>query len=123
MAVDDLFSGAPPERPPGDPTIPLELWFAASAILTVLGPFCCTGPPGAAIALWVWTRAGDVGAQSTAGLFPARVGAAAHGLRGRAFAVMTLSLLSLMLQAVLWGKGVYQAVALALLQVVQGLVG
>ncbi len=92
-----------------DPTPGLRTWVLAAAVLVILGPCCCTGPVGAALAIYAWARAGDAIARAAAGLHPADVASRARGLRARAFSLMSLSALSLLAQSFLWGWGVYPA--------------
>ncbi|MSQ02202.1 MAG: hypothetical protein EXR71_09970 [Myxococcales bacterium] len=107
MAVDDLFDGAgAPERP--DPMPHLWRWVTAAAVMVAIGPCCCTGPLGAFIAIYTWTRAGDEIARSDAGISAASVGQEARKVRQRSFGLMSLSLLILTVQAALFG--LYQSV-------------
>jgi hypothetical protein len=118
VAVDDLFSGN--DQDPGlpNPLPGLRLWLSLTTFLVAAGPFCCTGGFGAFLALWVWTRAGDALARADAGLHPPAIGKEAKTLRRVAFGLMSTSALSLCLQSFLWGQGVYEWVAVAILNAV-----
>ena len=107
MAVDDLFSGRPDEGLLPDPLPALSIATGVAAVLVLLGPCLCTGPLGALVALWAWARAGDAIARADLGLHPAPVGRGARSARQRAFGLMSLSMLSLCAQSLLWGAGVY----------------
>jgi len=101
LAVDDLFDGrASPAG--GDPVRTLRRWLLVAGLLVVLGPCCCTGPLGGLVAIFVWMRAGDERARSEAGVGGPEVAAAAIRARSTAFALMSLSTLSLCAQALAW---------------------
>lgn len=109
MAVDDLFSGDPTGGLLPDPTPSLRRAVRAAAVMVILGPCCCTGPLGAAVAIYGWARAGDAIARAEAGLHAPEVVPRARSLRAQAFGLMSVSVLSLLAQSFLWGWGVYPA--------------
>jgi hypothetical protein len=101
VGVDDLFDGKrPPAEPPATPR--LRVWLVAAAALVLLGPCCCTGPIGAVVAIVVWVRAGDEADRVTAGVVEPHIAQEARTIRNVAFSLMSLSALSLCLQAFFW---------------------
>lgn len=78
-------------------------WLTAAAVMVAIGPCCCSGPFGAFIAIYTWTRSGDEIARADAGISTAAVGHEARKVRQRSFGLMSLSLLILVVQAALFG--------------------
>ena len=110
MAVDDLFTGGEAPLVP-DPLPRLRRFNLIAATCVMLGPFCCTGPWGAFLAIWVWARAGDAVTQAESGVLPEGSFDEARKIRQRAFALMSLSISSLCIQSTCFGFGTYQSAA------------
>lgn len=110
MAVDDLFDGDPNGGQLPNPIPSLRAWLFAASMLVAAGPICCTGAFGGILSLWVWSRAGDAVARVDAGLHPAALARPARNVRRLAIGLMSTSLLSLLIQSILWGQGFYQSI-------------
>ncbi|MDP2312988.1 MAG: hypothetical protein Q8P41_08790 [Pseudomonadota bacterium] len=106
--VDDLFSpeGAV-EPPPPDRLRRIERLLAVALPLNVLGVFCFTGVPGALLALVGWQLADEEVARVESGALAPEKGPRARRMRGFAFGQLGFALLSLALQASLFGMGFY----------------
>ena len=113
MAVDDLFGGSGSSEPVS-PIPRLRRWLLLTGGLVVAGPCCCTGPPGALLAIWLWARSGDEMKRAELGLYPEAVGREARSVRQQAFALMAASSISLCLQTVFFSS--YQAAAMWLVE-------
>jgi len=115
--VDDLFTDerAAPAR---DRLGRARALVAVAAPLVVLGPACFTGVPGALLALVAWQFADEELARAESGGLPADRARPAARLRGLAFGLLSLSILSFVLQIFLFAIGFYAS----LLELVVGLV-
>jgi hypothetical protein len=119
--VDDLFgggAGAPP--PPQDRVRQVYVLTAVGFALTLLGPCCFTGVPGAAVATWAWYRGDEEMARVEAGyLAPDREGVV-RSARSLAFAGMALAFVLVSVQLALWAYGFYEWYAGQLAQLLLG---
>ncbi len=107
--VDDLFGGGgstPP--PPQDRVRQIYALAALGFALTLLGPCCFTGVPGAGVATWAWYRADEELARVETGyLAPDREGGA-RTARSVAFSGMVLAFVLVSVQLALWARGFYE---------------
>lgn len=108
MKADDLFSGEGAIATP-DPTPPIArlLWLAVP--LNLAGPCLFTGVPGAALSLWAWYRADEELAKVETGALPESFRRPLTNLRNTAFGNLSLCMMLLILQIVLFSMGVYQS--------------
>ncbi|MDP2307881.1 MAG: hypothetical protein Q8P18_17780 [Pseudomonadota bacterium] len=118
--VDDVFSPESPRpAPPPDRLRRISRLLALALPLNLFGIFCFTGVPGAVMALVGWQLADEEVARAESGALPREARPRAERLRAFAFTQMTLALLSLVAQVVLFGLGFYDY----LLQFFLGLAG
>ena len=99
--VDALFAGEPPP-PPIEAAPKLRLIRGAlivAAPLDLLGVFCWTGVPGAALTLWAWLQADGEMARIEAGEYDSDDAAAMMRLRAVSGWLLGFCVLSLLLQA------------------------
>ncbi len=115
MAVDDLFGGDPVSSRPS-PMASLNRWLVVALLLVVAGPCCCTGPIGAFLSLWIWSRAGDDLRRVELGLYNEFLQLPILTARNQAFLLMVVSSVSLCLQA--WKFHWYEAVAVFVMEFV-----
>lgn len=116
-ALDDFFQGggtppgeAAPDRLPG-----IRRLTRLGAALSVLGPLCFTGVPGAVVALWAWYRADEELERLEAGAVPDSREHDILATRRGAFRGVLLSGALLALQLALFGWGFYDRLAEAFL--------
>lgn len=114
--VDDLFSGEPAPAPPTDRLKSVGRLLVVGGVLDLLGPFCLTGVPGAAVTLWAWYQADEEVARAEEGVLSADAGRRARRMRSVAFGLLVFTLLSLLVQIALFGMGVYDALFAAFLE-------
>ncbi len=116
-SLDDFFQGGgpPPEEVAPDRLPAIRRLARIGAVLSVAGPFCFTGVPGAAVALWAWYRADEELERVEAGTVPAERADAVRATRRAAFRGVVLSGGMLTLQLVLFGMGAYDTLADAFL--------
>lgn len=120
--VDDLFSpDAPPPAPPTDRLRRIGILLAVALPLNLFGVVCFTGVPGAVMALVGWQLADEEVARAESGALPKSELPRAQRMRAFAFSQMTLALLSLVAQVVLFGAGFYDLVLAAILGLVGGI--
>ncbi len=107
--VDALFAGEPPP-PPIEAAPKLKLIRSAlivAAPLDLLGVFCWTGVPGAALTLWAWLQADGEMARIEAGEYDSDDAAAMMRLRVVSGWLLGFCVLSLLLQARLLTASVF----------------
>jgi hypothetical protein len=106
--VDDLFGGgSSAPAPPRDRLRQVYVLAGLGLALTVLGPCCFTGVPGAGVATWAWYRADEELGRVEAGyLAPDREGDV-RTARSVAFAGMALAFVITSVQLALWARGFY----------------
>jgi len=107
--VDALFAGEPPP-PPIEATARIRALRAALVValpLNVLGIFCWTGVPGAAITLWAWLQADGQMARVEAGAYSSEDAADLMRLRTLSGWLLAFCVLSLLVQAYLLTTNFY----------------
>lgn len=116
-SLDDFFQGGgpPPEASLPDRLPGIRRLARVGALLSFLGPFCFTGVPGAAVALWAWYRADEELERLEAGALDAARHEDVHTTRRAAFRGVLLAGVMLAVQLVLFGAGVYDRLAEAFL--------
>ncbi len=105
--LDELFGGGDAATPATPAPTRVRTLVLAGFVLTVLGPTCFTGVPGAALALWAWYRADEDLARVEAGALPASAEAALRGERKVAFAGVVFAMVLLVVQLSLFARGAY----------------
>lgn len=107
--VDDLFGGgasAPP--PPQDRVRQVYGLAALGFVLTLLGPCCFTGVPGAGVATWAWYRADEELARVEAGYLAPDRETDVRTARSVSFSGMVLAFVLVSVQLALWARGFYE---------------
>lgn len=113
--VDDLFSGEPAPAAPADRLRGVGRLLVVGGVLDLLGPFCLTGVPGAAVTLWAWYQADEEVARAEEGVLSPEAGRRARQLRSVAFGLLVFTAFSLLTQLALFGLGVYDAILAGIL--------
>ncbi len=115
--LDEFFDGGgtPPDAAPPDRLPGIRRLVRLGAVLSTLGPFCFTGVPGAAVALWAWYRADEELERVEAGAGDAAREADVVATRRGAFRGVLLAGGVLTLQLALFGMGAYDVLAEAFL--------
>ncbi len=105
--LDELFGGANASEPTTPPPTRVRALVIAGFVLTVLGPTCFTGVPGAGLALWAWYRADEDLARAEAGALPPDAEASVRKERRVAFAGVVFAMVLLVIQLSLFARGAY----------------
>ncbi len=107
--LDELFGGGDASATTTPPPTRVRALVIAGFVLTVLGPTCFTGVPGAGLALWAWYRADEDLARAEAGALPPDAETAVRKERRLAFAGVVFAMVLLVVQLSLFARGVYDA--------------
>ncbi len=105
--LDEPFGGANASEPTTPPPARVRALVIAGFVLTVLGPTCFTGVPGAGLALWAWYRADEDLARAEAGALPPEAEASVRKERRVAFAGVVFAMVLLVIQLSLFARGAY----------------
>lgn len=105
--LDELFGGANASGPTTPPPTRVRALVIAGFVLTVLGPTCFTGVPGAGLARWAWYRADEDLARAEAGALPPDAEASVRKERRVAFAGVVFAMVLLVVQLSLFARGAY----------------
>jgi hypothetical protein len=110
--VDELFGGAPPPAGPPDDAALVRAgrFLSVGVVLTLLGPCCFTGVPGAGLCLWAWMLCDEQVQGVERGALPAALGTRARAAERRAWWASFMALVFCVGQVVAFWLGVYGAV-------------
>jgi hypothetical protein len=112
--ADDLFSNEGP-APLADRLDRAARLAALAAVLTLLGPCCFSGVPGAAVAVFAWQMADDELARVEAGALPSDRRGRALQVRRLAFFQVAFAGVLLFVQLVLFLSGAYELAMMVIL--------
>lgn len=110
--VDELFGGAaPPPGPPADAAlVRAGRFLAVGFLLTLCGPCCFTGVPGAGVSLWAWMLADEQVQAVERGALPEALGRRARAMERRAWWACFVAMVFVGAQVLMYWTGMYEAV-------------